>query len=72
MPDMSGLELLDKVVATRPETRVILMTGLGSSELAKQSIRRGAYDYIEKPVEMGELSRVVGNALRDREQDSSL
>ena len=71
MPDMSGLELLDRVVATRPETRVILMTGLGSSEWAKQAIRRGAYDYVEKPIEMDDLRRVVGDALRDRHRDTS-
>ncbi len=69
MPDMSGLELLDKVVALRPECRVILITGQGSTEWAKRAIRRGAYEYIEKPFNIEELQRLVDAALRDRYDD---
>jgi len=63
MPGMTGLELLDKVVAVQPECRVILITGVGSSEWAKESIRRGAFDYIEKPFDLHGLRRVVMEAL---------
>ncbi|MBN1342638.1 MAG: diguanylate cyclase [Phycisphaerae bacterium] len=70
MPDMTGLDLLDKIVAIRPESRVVLITGMGSSDLAKQAIRRGAFEYIEKPFEIEQLRRTVSEAIRDRRHDS--
>ena len=66
MPGMTGLELLDKVVAVQPECRVILITGVGSVEWAKESIKRGAFDYIEKPFDLHDLRQVVAEALRGR------
>jgi two-component system, NtrC family, response regulator AtoC len=49
MPQMSGLEFLEKVKKFLPRTEVALMTGHGSIETAVQSMRLGAYDYITKP-----------------------
>ena len=66
MPGMTGLELLDKVVAVQPECRVILITGVGSIDWAKESIKRGAFDYIEKPFNLRDLRRVVTEALKGR------
>lgn len=71
MPGMSGLELLDRIVAIRPESRVILITGMRSTASAKQAIRRGAYDYLEKPFEMADLCRMVGEAMADRQREAA-
>jgi len=49
MPQMSGLEFLEKVKKLLPRTEVALMTGHGSIETAVQAMRLGAYDYITKP-----------------------
>jgi two-component system response regulator AtoC len=49
MPQMSGLEFLERVKKFLPRTEVALMTGHGSIETAVQSMRLGAYDYITKP-----------------------
>jgi two-component system response regulator HydG len=46
---VSGLELLEKIKSARPEIEVIVMTGHGSIESAVGCIRRGAFDYLEKP-----------------------
>ncbi len=46
---VSGLELLEKIKSMRPEIEVIVMTGHGSIESAVGCIRRGAFDYLEKP-----------------------
>jgi DNA-binding NtrC family response regulator len=46
---VSGLELLEKIKSVRPEVEVIVMTGHGSIESAVGCIRRGAFDYLEKP-----------------------
>jgi two-component system, NtrC family, response regulator AtoC len=49
MPQMSGLEFLEKVKKTLPRTEIALMTGHGSIETAVQAMKLGAYDYITKP-----------------------
>ena len=49
MPNMSGLEFLEKVKKLLPRTEVAVMTGHGSIETAVQAMRLGAYDYISKP-----------------------
>jgi two-component system response regulator AtoC len=49
MPQMSGLDFLEKAKKLLPRTEVALMTGHGSIETAVQAMRLGAYDYITKP-----------------------
>ena len=49
MPNMSGLEFLERVKKMFPRTEVALMTGHGSVETAVQAMKLGAYDYITKP-----------------------
>ncbi len=49
MPNMSGLEFLEKVKKLLPRTEVAVMTGHGSVETAVQAMKLGAYDYISKP-----------------------
>jgi two-component system, NtrC family, response regulator AtoC len=49
MPQMSGLEFLEKVKKLLPRTEVAVMTGHGSVETAVQAMKLGAYDYISKP-----------------------
>ena len=49
MPQMSGLEFLEKVKKMLPRTEVAVMTGHGSIETAVQAMKLGAYDYISKP-----------------------
>jgi len=49
MPNMSGLEFLERVKKLLPRTEIALMTGHGSVETAVQAMKLGAYDYITKP-----------------------
>ena len=49
MPNMSGLEFLEKIKKLLPRTEVAVMTGHGSVETAVQAMKLGAYDYISKP-----------------------
>src|SRR5262245_34950748 len=50
MPGMSGLEVLTRIMETDPSTDVILMTAHYSSETAVEAIKKGASDYLNKPV----------------------
>jgi len=55
MPEMKGIELLEKIVQMNPQTSVIIITAYGSLETAIAALRAGASDYILKPVEFDEL-----------------
>jgi len=63
MPGIDGLDLLQRVLVIRPETRVIVITGVGSTDWAKQAIRCGAFDYVEKPFDMVGFRELVERAL---------
>jgi DNA-binding NtrC family response regulator len=68
MPKMSGLELLDQVVAFDPSIEVIVMTAHYSSESAVEAIRRGASDYLNKPVSIPLLRERVGKLVEEARQ----
>lgn len=55
MPGMKGVELLEKVSHVSPQTFVIIITAYGSIETAIQALRKGAYDYILKPLDFDEM-----------------
>src|SRR5580692_11006185 len=51
MSDMGGLELCTRILGTRPDTPVIVVTGSVSMETAIAAMRAGAYDFLTKPVD---------------------
>lgn len=63
MGDMTGLEVLDHIHSNDPEQTVILMTGYGTIELAVDAIRRGAWDFVTKPLELDSLTRILHKGL---------
>lgn len=63
LPDMGGLDVLEEIKKINPDCEVIIITGYGSEEVAVQSLRRGAIDYIEKPLDLAELQTSLGRAL---------
>lgn len=66
MKAMSGLELLDLAVQIDPELPVILVTGHGDIAMAVEAMRRGAYDFLEKPFASEQLVGTVQRALEKR------
>jgi DNA-binding NtrC family response regulator len=66
LPDGDGLELLDAVEKNYPQTVVIAITGYGSIESAVKAIRRGAYEYLTKPIVDDELRLVVERAIKQQ------
>jgi len=63
MPRLSGLEVLDQVMITDPAIDVILMTAHYTTETAVEAIRKGAADYLEKPVQLSLLRDRVNRLL---------
>jgi len=66
MPRLDGNDLLDAVLAVDPEVPVIMMTGHGDIAMAVSALKRGAYDFIEKPFVTEYLIASVRRALETR------
>jgi two-component system response regulator AtoC len=64
LPDGNGLELLKRMVAESPETKVVVITAHGTVETAVEAMKLGAYDFVKKPFELDELLTTVQNALK--------
>ncbi|MGM0380868.1 MAG: response regulator [bacterium] len=62
LPDMDGMEVLKEVKGKEPGCEVIVITGYGNQDLAINTLRHGAIDYIEKPVDMEQFKASLGRA----------
>src|SRR3989338_7227025 len=66
MPGMDGIELLEKIKAVSAEAEIIMLTGHGGIETAISSLKKGAFDYMTKPVDFDELSLNIKRALENQ------
>ena len=63
--EMDGLELLDIILSSYPQLPVVMISGHGNIETAVSAIKRGAYDYIEKPFKTDRLITIVSRAIEN-------
>lgn len=63
LPDGTGLELVNYLQHKRPDTPVAVITAYGSMELAIESLKAGAFDFVSKPVEIDRLRTLINQAL---------
>jgi two-component system nitrogen regulation response regulator NtrX len=63
MPKMDGIELLEKVIAAGSDTPIVMISGHGNIETAVEAVKKGAFDYIAKPLDLNRLLVTVRNAL---------
>ena len=64
MPGMNGIETLQHIKDRYPDIEVIMLTGQASLKDGIQAMRRGAFDYIQKPCDIDELEALIRDALR--------
>ena len=62
MPKMDGIEVLERIKEFSPDTPVIIISGHGTIDTAVEAIRKGAFDFIEKPLDLNRLLITVKNA----------
>ncbi|TDI83002.1 MAG: sigma-54-dependent Fis family transcriptional regulator, partial [Caldithrix sp.] len=67
MPKISGMDILDKVLETTPETAVIMITAFGTIDHAVAAMKKGAYDYITKPFSLDEIKICMERYFRSRD-----
>ena len=63
MPKMDGTEVLEEILEMKPNTSVVMISGHGNIETAVDALKKGAFDYIAKPLDLNRLLVTVRNAL---------
>ena len=61
--EMGGEEVMEEILENSPSTQIIVVTGYGTSKLAREAFKEGVYDFIDKPINYDELRRIINNAI---------
>ncbi len=62
MEGVDGMQFLTEVKERSPRTEVIVITGFATMETAKESLRKGVFDFLAKPFKLGEIQDVIAKA----------
>ncbi len=62
MEGLDGMQFLTQVKSRSPATEVIVITGFATMETAKESFKKGVFDFLAKPFKLGEIQEVVAKA----------
>ncbi len=65
MEGFSGMEVLEHVLEKSPHTKVILITGYATVEVAREALTRGAFDFIAKPFKPDDLREIILRAIKE-------
>ncbi|ABW68198.1 response regulator [Desulfosudis oleivorans] len=65
MEKIDGLEILEQILAMSRQTKVILITGYATVEIAREALSKGAFDFIAKPFKPADLRAIIERASRE-------
>jgi ActR/RegA family two-component response regulator len=68
LPDMDGLQLITEIVKSKPKILTILLTGHSDIDTAMEAVRRGASDYLTKPVDLDKMILRLRRVLEERKR----
>jgi len=66
MGDVSGLDVLDFATQQRPDIAVIMVTGYATVEIAVEAMKRGAHDFLTKPIDIEKLSLLIHRCVKNQ------
>lgn len=69
MAEIDGIQILETVKTRSPKTKVIMITGYATLELARESMIKGSFDFIAKPFKVGELRDTINKAVQAIEKE---
>ena len=65
MPEISGVEALDKIKDLNPRIPIVMMTAYSSNETAAKALEKGAFGYLTKPFDFENLRQTIENAVKN-------
>lgn len=65
MDEVDGIEVLEEVLAKSKKTKVIIITGYATVELAREALTKGAFDFIAKPFKPNDLRSIIDRAAKE-------
>jgi DNA-binding NtrC family response regulator len=71
MGEIDGITVMQKVFQSSPRAKVIMITGYATLELARESLTKGAFDFIAKPFKLKEIRRTIEKAVESLEKMGS-
>ncbi|MDR1672676.1 MAG: sigma-54 dependent transcriptional regulator [Bacteroidales bacterium] len=67
MPNMDGMEVLEKIMKMSGDVPIVMISGHGNIDTAVEAIKKGAFDFIEKPLDLNRLLITIRNAMEKKE-----
>ncbi|HMB31439.1 MAG TPA: sigma-54 dependent transcriptional regulator, partial [Desulfohalobiaceae bacterium] len=67
LPDFNGLKVLDEILKIQPNSKAIMITAFQDMETTVEAMKKGAYDYIHKPLDIDEIEKLINQALKVQE-----
>ena len=71
LPDYNGLEMLEKIKIIRPAAKVIIITGYSDVRIAVEALKKGAFEYVTKPLYPDEIMLTIINALETEHKQAA-
>jgi len=65
MEKLDGIEILEQILAKSGRTKVIIITGYATVEVAREALSKGAFDFIAKPFKPGDLREIIKRATKE-------
>jgi DNA-binding NtrC family response regulator len=72
LPGMDGLTMLTEVQTAAPGTKVVIMTAHGTMDTAVEAMRKGAYDYLTKPIDLDATAEIIDRIVRSKVADGTV
>ena len=69
MGEIDGIQVMERVLKKSRRIKVIMITGYATLELARESLTKGAFDFIAKPFKLKEIRKTIKRAVDSFEQD---
>ena len=65
MDEIDGIEVLERILAKSDKTKVIIVTGYATVEVAREAMTKGAFDFIAKPFKPNDLRSIINRAVKE-------
>lgn len=67
MPEKDGIEALKEIKQSNPNSKIVMASSVGTNEHLKEAVEHGAYDFIQKPITLENVTNIIEKVLKEGE-----